>query len=135
MKPNKLSSEHIQNEVITLTYETSSSEYLFETKLQAKFDKSDQMFEQIEEELIDFIVKLHQESKCIEKYLVPIKSETLCPSEATGVLNEISLNFPSQFLVQERHISKTSVSFDENFKHISMNIRIEATNFEPEQTF
>ena len=41
MEPNKFSFEHIENEVINLTYETSSSEYCFETKLDAKFDKSD----------------------------------------------------------------------------------------------
>ena len=45
-EPKKLSSYHIENEVINLTYETSSSGYFFETKLQAKFEKSDQIFEQ-----------------------------------------------------------------------------------------
>ena len=35
---NKLSSEHIESEVLTLTYETSSYKDRFETKIQAKFD-------------------------------------------------------------------------------------------------
>ena len=41
--------------MLTLTSETSSSEDFFETKIQAKFDKSDQIFEQPEEELIYFM--------------------------------------------------------------------------------
>ena len=49
MEPNKLSSEHIENEVLTLTSKTLSSEDCLETKLQAKFNKSDQIFEQPEE--------------------------------------------------------------------------------------
>ena len=55
MEPNTFSLERIKNEVLTLTYETSSSEDYYETKLQAKFDKSDQIFEQLEEEFMDFI--------------------------------------------------------------------------------
>ena len=55
MEPNKFSSEHIENEAFTLTSEISYSEDFFETKLQAKFDKSDQIFEQPEEVLIYFI--------------------------------------------------------------------------------
>ena len=43
---NKFSSKLIVNEVVTITSETPSSEDHFETKLQAKFDKSDQTFEQ-----------------------------------------------------------------------------------------
>ena len=39
----------------------SSSEDYYETKLQAKFDKSDQIFEQPEEELMYYIEKQHQE--------------------------------------------------------------------------
>ena len=46
MEPNKLSQEHIENKVLTLTYENSSSGYCFETKIQANFDKCDQIFEQ-----------------------------------------------------------------------------------------
>ena len=61
MEQKKLSPEHIENEVLTITYETSSSEDYFETKLQYKFDKSDQIFEQQEEEFMDFKVKHHQE--------------------------------------------------------------------------
>ena len=41
--------------MVTLTYETLSYEYCFETKLQAKFDKYDQVFEQLDEELMDSI--------------------------------------------------------------------------------
>ena len=48
MEPNKLSSEYIENEVLTLTSETSSSEDCFETKLQAKFYKSDKILEEPE---------------------------------------------------------------------------------------
>ena len=49
MEPNNFSSEHIKNEVLTLTSQHSSSKDRFETKLQAKFDKSDQIFEQQDE--------------------------------------------------------------------------------------
>ena len=66
MEPNKFSSEHINNEILTFTSETSLSEAFFETKLQAKSDKTDQIFEQPEEELMDFIEQHHQESKQIE---------------------------------------------------------------------
>ena len=48
MEPNKLSSEPTKNEVLTLTAESSSFEDFFETKLQAKFHKSDQILEQPE---------------------------------------------------------------------------------------
>ena len=41
--------------MVTISSETLSYEDCFETKLQAKFDKSDQTFEQPEEELMDFI--------------------------------------------------------------------------------
>ena len=50
----------------TLNYEPSSSENCFETKIQAKFDKSDQIFEQPEEELIDFMEQQHWESKILK---------------------------------------------------------------------
>ena len=59
MKPNKFSSEHIKNEFITLTSETSYSEGRFETKIQAKVDKYNQSFKQQEEELVYFKVKQH----------------------------------------------------------------------------
>ena len=40
---NKFLSKYIVNEVITLTSENPSYEVHFETKLQAKFDKSDKI--------------------------------------------------------------------------------------------
>ena len=49
MDTNKFSSEHIENNMVTFTSETSSSGDCFETKFQAKFDKYDQVFEQEEE--------------------------------------------------------------------------------------
>ena len=60
MESNKFSSEYIEKWMITLTSKTLSSEDWFETKLQAKFDKSDQIFEQPEKYLIDFIEQQHQ---------------------------------------------------------------------------
>ena len=53
--------------MVTLTFENLFYEDYFETKLQAKFDKSDQFFEPPEEELIEFIEQQHQESEQIEK--------------------------------------------------------------------
>ena len=55
MDPNKFSSEHIENEMVTTTSETLSSEECFETKPQSKFDKSDKCFEELEEGLMDFM--------------------------------------------------------------------------------
>ena len=49
MDSNKFSSEHIENIMVTIISETLSSVDWFETKIQAKFDKSDQIFEQPEE--------------------------------------------------------------------------------------
>ena len=46
--PNKFSWEHIVNEVVTITSETPYNEDHFDTKIQAKFDKSDHDFEQQE---------------------------------------------------------------------------------------
>ena len=46
--------------MFTLTSETLSSEDCFETKLQAKFDKYDHIFEQPEEEFMYFIEQQHQ---------------------------------------------------------------------------
>ena len=46
MEPKMFASEHIGNKVLTLSSETTYSEDHFETKLQAKFDKYDQYFEQ-----------------------------------------------------------------------------------------
>ena len=48
--------------MLPITPENLSFEDFFETKLQAKFDKSDQIFEQPEEELIDFVEQYHQAS-------------------------------------------------------------------------
>ena len=48
MEPKKFSSEHIKNEVLTLTYEQPSSEDSFERKFQAKISPSNQTFEQPE---------------------------------------------------------------------------------------
>ena len=60
MEPNKLSSEHIENWVLNLTYETSSSEHRFDIKLQARFYEPYQIAKQ-EEEFMDFNVKQNQE--------------------------------------------------------------------------
>ena len=49
MEPNKFSSDHIKNYFLTITSETLSYEDCLKTKLQDKFDKSDQIFEQAEE--------------------------------------------------------------------------------------
>ena len=46
MDLDKFSSDHIKNKMVTLTSETIYSEYCFETKLQAKFDESDWLFDQ-----------------------------------------------------------------------------------------
>ena len=53
----------IEKEVLTITSENSSYEDRFETKLQAKFDKYDQSFEQQQEELMNFKERQHQEPK------------------------------------------------------------------------
>ena len=56
-------------------------------------------------------------------------------SEATKVLKEISVNFPSQSIVQEKYKYKISAYFQENFGQISITRRIEAENFELDPTF
>ena len=43
MDPNMLSSEQIEHKMVTLTSEISSFEDCFDNKLQAKFDKYDQL--------------------------------------------------------------------------------------------
>ena len=53
MDPNKFSSEHLENKIVTLSYETLSSEDCFETNIQSKFDKPWKFFEQPEEQLMD----------------------------------------------------------------------------------
>ena len=60
--------------------------------------------------MIEFIEQQHQESEQIEEELFIINTKTLCLSEATEVINEISVNIPSQF-----PINKTTTSFDKNF--------------------
>ena len=70
-------------------------------KLQEIFDKSDQIFKETEEELIYFIEKQYQESKQIEEELVTLNSNALCLSEATEVINEISVKILSQFLISK----------------------------------
>ena len=60
MDTNKFSSEHIENKMVTITSETLSLEDCFETKIHAKFNKSDQSFEQPEEELMYFIEQQHK---------------------------------------------------------------------------
>ena len=61
MEPNKLSSEYIKNELITITSEHPSYEDNFERKLQSKLSPSNQIFKQPEEELIKFNVKQQME--------------------------------------------------------------------------
>ena len=53
--------------MLTPTSETSSSEDFFDTKIQSKFDKIDQIFKQPEEDFMDFMEWQYQESKHIEK--------------------------------------------------------------------
>ena len=47
----------------------------------------------------------------------------------------MSVKFPSQFLVQEKHIYKILASFDKNFYQLSMNSIIDAAKFESEPRF
>ena len=49
--------------------------------------------------------------------------------------NEIPVNIPPQFLVQEKHISKIPAFLDEIFDQLSINSRTEAAKFKPEPTF
>ena len=44
-EPKHFSSEHIENENLTLTSETLYSKYCFDTKIQSKFDESNKRFE------------------------------------------------------------------------------------------
>ena len=60
MEPKTFSLEHIENKFLTLTSKNLSSEDFLETKIQAMFDKSDQIFEQTEEYLVDFMEQQHQ---------------------------------------------------------------------------
>ena len=83
---------------------------------------------------MSFKVKHHQEPKQIEKELIPLSTETLCLSEATEILNETPFNISSQLIVQDNHISKKLISFDNKFEQISVS-RVEATKLEPETEF
>ena len=67
--------------------------------------------------------------------MVTFNSETLCLSEDTEVINEIPVNITSQYLVQDKNISKIPASFDNNFEQLIMNSRIESEKLEPEPTF
>ena len=51
------------------------------------------------------------------------------------MINEVSVKIPSQLPSQDKHISKISAYFDENFYHLSMNNIIESEKFEPEPIF
>ena len=59
----------------------------------------------------------------------------MCLSYAFEVTNEISIKLLSNFLVQEKNISKIPASFDNSFELLSMNSRIEAAKFESEPKF
>ena len=73
--------------MVTFIYDTLSFEDCFDTNLHAKFDKSDQFFEQPEEELMNFIEKQHQESEHNEEELVTLNHKTPCLSEYTETIN------------------------------------------------
>ena len=66
----------------------------------------------------------------IVEELFYLSSETLCLSEATKVINEISVNLPLQLL-----ISKITTSLNDIFKQIIMNRRTEVKKFGLEPTF
>ena len=66
MDTKTFSSENIKNKMVTITPDTISSEDCFETKLQSKFGRSDQIFEQPEEKLMDSMEQQNQESEQIE---------------------------------------------------------------------
>ena len=74
-KSNMFSSEHIQNEVLTLTSEHPSSADKFERKFQSKISPSGQKFEKSEEELIYFKEEHHVELRNV--LLGPIQYEVL----------------------------------------------------------
>ena len=61
--------------MVNITYETPSSKYNFEIKLQTNYDKHDQSFEQQQEEFMDIKEKKHQEFNNIEMdwLLLPLK--------------------------------------------------------------
>ena len=94
MEPNKFSSEHIKNEVLTFTSETLSSEDCIQTKLQTKLDIYDKISEQPEEEFMYFIEQHNQEWEQTEEELVTLNLKIYCLSEYTKSINEISVNIP-----------------------------------------
>ena len=79
---------------------------------------------------MDFIEKKHKESEQIEEEPVTLNSKTSCLLEASELINEISVNLPSQFL-----IAKITTSFEQNFYQLIINNRFEAEKFEPDPTF
>ena len=99
-------------------------------KIQAKFDKSDQIVDQLEEELMDFIEQQQQEQEQIEEEVVTPNSKTPYLSEDTEVINEISFKIPSKLFIPE-----ITTSFDKNVYRLSLNNIFEAATFEPEPTF
>ena len=80
--------------------------------------------------MMDFIEQKQQEYTHIEEELVTINSKTPCLSESTGVINEISVNLLSQFL-----ISKNTTSYEILFNQLSMINSVEAETLEPVSTF
>ena len=50
------------------------------------------------------------------------------------MLNGTSVNISSQLILQEKHLSKITASFDNNFEQIIVNRRIKATKIEPKTT-
>ena len=60
MEPNKFSSEHFTNEVLTFTSEHPSSEDNFESKFQTNLSPTNQIYEQPEEKLMNFMEQQHQ---------------------------------------------------------------------------
>ena len=80
IEPNKFSSEHIENEVLTLSSKHPYYEVNFERKFQANIYPSNQIFEQPEESLIELKVKQQMEpnmlsSEKIENEVLTINYE------------------------------------------------------------
>ena len=64
----------------------------------------------------------------MEEELVTLNSKTPCLSEATKVIDEISVKLSSKSL-----ISKITTSFDKKIDRLSMKSRIEVAKLEPEK--
>ena len=87
VKSNMFSSTHIENEVLTITYEHPYSDYHCERRFQANISPSDQSLEKQEEELIDSMIKTQEfkgkyhdvlrnsSSGTIQNKVIPITSE------------------------------------------------------------